>query len=139
MEQNRRQAIEATLSAAAASLLPHSATEANGDHVILTPETHAPCRVFDANGTPLGVECIWANTATGEARHFATSESGGFKWQVAGSHGEKKLVVPIETRWHPAPLRWEPLPDEIPGPHFVGWRPTMFGLIGVVCWESEQQ
>jgi hypothetical protein len=108
MEQNRRQAIAAALSAAAASLLPHSATEANGDHVILTPETHGPCRVFDANGNELsGGPCIWANATTGESKHLVPKADGTMEWYATGD--ERVCAHVVETRWHPAPLRWEPM------------------------------
>jgi hypothetical protein len=109
MEQNRRQAIEATISAVAAAwLLPHNAAEASGDHVILTPETHAPCRVFDYFGDELsGGPCIWANATTGESRHLVPKADGTMEWYVTGD--ERRCAHVVETRWHPAPLRWEPM------------------------------
>jgi hypothetical protein len=127
MEQNRRQAIAAAFSAAAASLLPSGHAEdshaltlqefigrvsqlpeyAPRIDAILTPETHGSCCVFDANGIGIGSLCVWANVTTGETRHLVKGDDGMMKgsWLDDGTRFEPDL----ETRWHPAPLRWEPM------------------------------
>ena len=107
MDPTRRQAITAAFSAAAASLLPHSAAESSGDRVILTPETHGSCCVFDANGIGIGPLCVWANVTTGETRHLVKGDDGMMRgsWLDDGTRFEPDLA----TCWHPAPLRWEPM------------------------------
>jgi hypothetical protein len=114
MEQNRRQAMAAAFSAAAASLMPRigGGGEAGSDHVTLTWETHGGCRVFDANGNEVDNSlCVSANVTTGETRYVVKGDDGYMKglWLDDGTRFEPDL----ETRWHPAPLRWEPMPGGV--------------------------
>ena len=64
--------------------------------MLLTIATHAPCRVFDADGVELEY-VVWANTETGEVEHL-----------VRGSMGMGRPPR-RETLFHKAPLTWEPI------------------------------
>ena len=70
---------------------------------ILTPETHAPRRVFDANGVELHY-VTWCDTETGEAVHVVDD---AFVMTDVTVNDAGELVVRTEWRQHRAPLRVE--------------------------------
>ena len=72
--------------------------------MILEVKTHAPCDVFDANGTPI-IDAIWADTETGEAVHLVRGDDG--KVLIVYEDGEQALKT--ERRRHPAPLTYKSL------------------------------
>jgi hypothetical protein len=65
--------------------------------MIVTVQTHAPCRLFDADGVDLTPQrVVWADTETGEYVCYSLDEAGEF----VRTQGE----IRRESRQAPAPL-----------------------------------
>ena len=69
--------------------------------MIVAVKTHAPGRVFDANGLEL-LYVTWADTESGEAVHLVRDE-GKFLY-TTDDNG--RPVVATQWRQHPAPLTY---------------------------------
>ena len=70
--------------------------------MIATAETHAPCKVFDANGQQWR-DMRWVNTETGEGEQVLRHEGGGFMVDM------KNHRLCTAKVWMPAPARIEPM------------------------------
>lgn len=68
--------------------------------MILTVEQNRPCKLFDATGKPV-LDCIWADTETGEVVQYLRDDTGRFVINADGVARERRTV--------PAPLRVEGL------------------------------
>jgi hypothetical protein len=71
--------------------------------MIADAATHAPCRVFDANGDEWR-DMRWVNTETGEGEQLLRHEGGGFM--------VTRNTVATAMVYIPAPVRIEPMQRE---------------------------